>query len=111
MLLEMMAASPDFDGIIANVSGIEWALSRGDEEMFREMLDRAKVLGKDSGKATMLVMGEPETRDPSILVAVLEARDELAAAGAAIYPDIESATRAMGRYVRHMAQKQGATDQ
>jgi acyl-CoA synthetase (NDP forming) len=105
MLLEMMAASPDFDAIIANVSGIEWALSRGDEKMFREMLDRAKVLGKESGKATMLVMGEPETRDTSILMAVLEARDELAAAGVAIYPDIARATRSMGRYVRHMGEK------
>jgi len=105
MLLEMMAASPDFDAIIANVSGIEWALSRGDEKMFRGMLDRAKVLGKESGKATMLVMGEPETRDTSILVAVLEARDELASAGVAIYPDIARATRSMGRYVRHMGEK------
>ena len=104
-LLEMMAASPDFDAIIANVSGIEWALSRGDEEMFRGMLDRAKMLGKDSGKTTMLVMGEPETRDTSILVAVLNARDELAAAGVAVYSDIERATKTMGRYVRHMGEK------
>jgi acyl-CoA synthetase (NDP forming) len=101
LLLEMMAASPDFDAIIANVSGIEWALSRGDEKMFREMLDRAKTLGKDSGKATMLVMGDPETSDTLIMAAVLEARDELAAAGVAVYSDIERATRAMGRYVRH----------
>ena len=105
MLLEMMAASPDFDAIIANVSGIEWALSRGDEKMFREMLDRAKVLGKESGKATMLVMGEPDTRDRSILVAVLEARDELSAAGVAIYPSIERAARSMGRYLRHIGEK------
>ncbi len=105
LLLEMMAASPDFDAIISNVSGIEWALSRGDEKMFREMLDRAKTLGNESGKATMLVMGEPETRDTSIMVAVLEARDELAAAGVAIYPDMERATKTMGRYVRHMGEK------
>jgi acyl-CoA synthetase (NDP forming) len=107
ILLEMMAASPDFDAIIANVNGIEWALSRGDEEMFREMLDRAKNLGKDSEKATMLVMGEPETRDTSIRNAVFEARDELAAAGVAIYPDIERAVATMGRYVRHLAEKDG----
>ena len=105
MLLEMMAASPDFDAIIANVSGIEWALSRGDKKMFREMLDRARRLGKGSGKATMLVMGEPETRDTSIRNAVFEARNELAVAGVAIYPDIERATGTMGRYVRHLAEK------
>ena len=77
----------------------------GDEKMFREMLDRAKMLGNESGKATMLVMGEPETRDTSIMVAVLKARDELAAAGVAIYPDMETATKTMGRYVRHMGEK------
>ncbi len=100
-----MAASPDFDAIIANVSGIEWALSRGDEKMFREMLDRAKKLGKESGKATMLVMGEPETRDPSIRNAVFDAREELTAAGVAIYPDIERAAGALGRYVRYLAER------
>ena len=105
LLLEMMAASPDFDALIANVSGIEWALSRGDEKMFREMLDRAKKLGKGSGKATMLVMGEPETRDPSIRNAVFDAREELTAAGVAIYPDIERAAGALGRYVRYLAER------
>ena len=39
---------------------------------------------------------------PSVLVAVLEARDELARAGVAVYSDIESAATAMGRYLRHM---------
>jgi hypothetical protein len=73
--------------------------------MPREMLDGAKNLGKDSGKATMLVMGEPETRDTSIRNAVFEARDELATAGVAIYPDIERATETMGRYVRYLAER------
>jgi acyl-CoA synthetase (NDP forming) len=35
------------------------------------------------------------------------AREELAAAGVAIYPDIERAARAMGRYVRYLAERQG----
>jgi hypothetical protein len=39
------------------------------------------------------------------MVAVLEARDELAAAGVAVYSDIERATRAMGRYVRHKCEE------
>jgi acyl-CoA synthetase (NDP forming) len=85
MLLEMMAASPDFDAIIANVSGIEWALSRGNEKMFREMLDRAKTLGKKSGKATMLVMGDPETSDRSILVAGPSRLRRAATAGVAAH--------------------------
>jgi hypothetical protein len=50
-------------------------------------------------------MGEPETRDTSILVAVLEARDELATAGVALYSDIERAAKTLGRYVRHMGEE------
>jgi hypothetical protein len=37
----------------------------------------------------------------------MEARWELVAAGVAVYPDIERAALAMGRYVRYMAQRQG----
>jgi hypothetical protein len=39
-----------------------------------------------------------------ILVAVLEARDELSAAGVAIYPSIEKAARSMGRYLHHIGE-------
>ena len=102
---DMMAASPAYDAIIANVS-VEHALMRPDgAKMFRETLDRLKRLGTEGEKATMLVVGDPESRDERRWKAVLEAREELAAAGAALYPDIERAARAMGRYVHYLAQR------
>ncbi len=105
-ILEMMAASPAYDAIIANMRGIEHALRQDDGgKRFRQMMDRTKKLATKSGKAAMLIMGEPESRDGDRWKAVLEARDELAAAGAAIYPDMERATRAMGRYTEHVAQR------
>jgi hypothetical protein len=53
----------------------------------------------------MLVVPDPETRDERRWKAVLEARWELTAAGAALYPDIERAARALGRYIHYMAQR------
>jgi acyl-CoA synthetase (NDP forming) len=104
-VIEMMAASPAYDAIIANTH-VDHALSRtGGRKQFRQTIDRLKKLGTESGKATMLVIPDPESRDERRWKAVREARWELAAAGVALYPDIERATRAMGRYVRYLAQR------
>ncbi len=54
----------------------------------------------------MLIMGEPESGEEWRYKTVRDARGELAAAGVALYPDIERATLAMGRYVRYLAQRQ-----
>jgi len=102
-IIEMMAASPAYDAIIANTH-VEHALRRGDgDKAFRETIERLRRLGTESGKATMLVMENPESREDWRRKAVMQARDELAAAGVAIYPDIERAARAMSRYVHYMA--------
>jgi len=105
-VMGMMAASPAYDAIIAN-SHVDFALNNADGgKRFRETLERLKKLGTQTGKAAMLVLPDPETRDERRWKAVLEARWELTAAGAALYPDIERAARAMGRYVHYMAQRQ-----
>ncbi len=107
-VIQLMAASPAYDLIFANARGVEHMLNREDgEKLFRNAIDVLKKLAKESGKATMLVMGEPEFRDERRWKAAMGAREELAAAGVAIYPDIERAARAMGRYVRHLAEQEG----
>ena len=104
-VIEMMAASPAYDAIIASVH-IHHAFGGGDDDKaFRQMIDRLKRLGTESGKATMLVLGDPESRDERRLKAAMQARWELAEAGVALYPDIERAVRAMGRYVDYFAQR------
>jgi acyl-CoA synthetase (NDP forming) len=106
-VVEMMAASPAYDAIIAT-SHVDFALSGDDGgKRFRETVDRLKKLGTESGKAAMLVVADPESRDQSRWKAVMEARWELTAAGVALYPDIERAALAMGRYVDYMAQRRG----
>lgn len=107
-IIELMAASPVYNSIIANVRGIEHALRRDDDgTAFRESLDRVKKLATGSGKATMLVMGEPEAREEWRWKAAMTAREELVAAGAAIYPELERAVQALGRYAAYMAERRG----
>jgi acyl-CoA synthetase (NDP forming) len=105
-VIRMMAASPAYDMVLANARGVEHMLNQEDGgKLFQEAMDLLKGLGKNNGKATMLIMGEPESGEEWRYRTVRDARDELAAAGVAIYPDIERATRAMGRYVRYLAQR------
>jgi hypothetical protein len=101
-----MAASPAYDLIFANARGVEHMLNQEDgEKLFWNAIELLKGLGKESGKATMLVMGEPEFRDERRWKAAMDARETLAMAGVAIFPDIERAARAMGRYVQHLAER------
>ena len=80
--------------------------SEDGEQLFRNAIDVLKRLGKENGKAMMLVMGEPEFRDDRRWKAAMGAREEMAAAGVAIYPNIERAARSMGRYVSYLAERQ-----
>ena len=90
--------------------GIEHALGRDDGgELFRDTLDRAKRLAKESGKAAMFVLGEPESNEEWRWKGAIRVRDELAAAGVAVYPDMDRATRTMGRYLGYLARRRGGS--
>ncbi len=107
-IIDLMAADPIYDAIIANVRGIEHALSRDDDgKTFRETVDRVKKLATENGKPAAVVMGDTESREESRWKAVNETRDELAAAGVAIFPDMERASRTMGRFIEYMTDRQG----
>jgi acyl-CoA synthetase (NDP forming) len=109
-VMEMMVANRAYDAIIANVRGIEHALGRDDDgELFRETLDRAKRLAKDSGKAAMFVLGEPDSSEDWRWKGAIRVRDELAAAGVAVFPDMDRATRTLGRYLRYLTRRQDAS--
>ena len=56
----------------------------------------------------MLVMADSESREEWRRKLASDARRELAAAGVAIYPDMDRAARAMGRYVRYLAERRNA---
>jgi acyl-CoA synthetase (NDP forming) len=109
-VLQLMVASPAYDLVIANVRGLEWiaAPEEGGGQVFRGAVDLLKRLGRESGKGVMLVMADSESREEWRRELALHARRELAAAGVAIYPDMDRAARAMGRYVRYLAERREA---
>jgi acyl-CoA synthetase (NDP forming) len=106
-VLRLMVASSAYDLVIANVRGLEWiaAPEEGGGQVFRGAVEMLKRLGRESRKAVMLVMSDSESREEWRRELALQARRELATAGVAIYPDIGRAARAMGRYVRYLAQR------
>jgi len=105
-VMEMLSGHSSYDGIIANVRGIERAYKKDDGgQQLKETLDQVKRVAKQHGKAAMLVMGEPESREEWRWKAAMHVSDELAAAEVAIYPNMERASHAMGRYVRHMQRR------
>jgi len=107
-ILDMMAASPAYDAIILNLP-VERALHRmGTDRFPPEAIERLKRLGTANGKALMIVAEEPESREESRVKAVLDARDQFAAAGVAVYPDIERGIWAMARYVHYEAQRRAS---
>lgn len=106
-VMRLMAASPAYDLIFANARGVEHMLNQEDgDRLFGDAIDLLKKMAKESGKAAMLVMGEPEFRDERRWKAAMDARAALASAGVAIYPDIERAVRAMGRYVKYTSERE-----
>jgi acyl-CoA synthetase (NDP forming) len=98
-VMQAMAASPRYHAVLANIRWLEHTLNREDgEELFRRTLDHLKGLAKDYGKATVMVMGEPETQQEDRWRTVRGARSELSDSGVALYPDIERAARTLGKY-------------
>ncbi|HET8944234.1 MAG TPA: hypothetical protein VFO59_05575, partial [Dehalococcoidia bacterium] len=104
LVLQALAASPEYDVVLANVRWIEFMVGREDgEAAFEKTLEQLKDLATENGKATMFVLGDSESPDELRRRAVKAARRELAEAGVALYPDIERAARTLGRYVEHLA--------
>ncbi len=101
-VIKLMAASPQYDAVLANVRWLEHTLNRENgEDAFRRTLEDLKRLAKDYGKATVMIMGEPESQQEERWKAVREARAELAASAVALYPDAQRAAWSLGTYIRY----------
>ncbi len=103
-VIRSMAASPHYHAVLANIRWLEHTLNREDgEDVFRRTLEHLKGLAKDYGKATVMVMGEPEAQQEDRWKTVRGARSELSESGVAIYPDIERAAKTLGKYASYCA--------
>jgi acetyltransferase len=97
-MLEMMAQSPHFDLLIANV-GEDWILGRPDaEERLRHLVGRLLEVAGRTAKPLAFVLGAANSPDEGRRRVVEEARARLVGAGVAVYPSIERAAWALSRF-------------
>jgi acyl-CoA synthetase (NDP forming) len=97
-MLEMMAKSPHFDLLIANV-GEDWVLGRPDaEERLRHLVGRLLEVAASAAKPLAFVLGPADSPDEGRRRIVDEARSRLVGAGAAVYPTVERAAWALNRF-------------
>ncbi len=98
-LLEMMVESPHFDLLAASL-GEDWLLGRPDaRDRLRHVVERFLEVGQRCRKPLAFVVGPPEWPEEWRRHAVDEARQRLVEAGMAVFPTIERAARALGRFV------------
>ena len=99
-VLEMMLDSPQFDLLIANV-GEDWVLGRPDSaRRLNHIVERFAGIGRRSQKPVAYVLGPADSPDEERWRAVEQARTLLVDAGLAVFPTVERAAWALGRFVR-----------
>ncbi len=96
----MMLDSPQFDLLIANV-GEDWVLGRPDSaRRLNHIVERFAGIGRRAQKPVAYVLGPADSPDEERWRAVEQARTLLVDAGLAVFPTVERAAWALGRYVQ-----------
>ncbi|MGB6896504.1 MAG: CoA-binding protein [Dehalococcoidia bacterium] len=100
-ILDMMAESPHYDLLIANV-GEDWPLGRpGGEAMVLHVVDRFIDASRRASKPLGVVLGSADSPEERRWQTMVEARERLVDAGVAVYPSIGRAARAMVRFTQY----------
>lgn len=102
-VLEMMAASEDFDALIANV-GEDWVLGRPDAvERMAHLVGRFAQIGGAATKPLAYVLGPADSFDETKWRAVARGQQALTDARLAVYPSVDRAANAIARYLARAA--------
>jgi acyl-CoA synthetase (NDP forming) len=100
-ILEAMSASAQFDALIANV-GEDWVLGRPDAvERMAHLADRFAAIGEVATKPMAFVLGPADSPDETKWRAVEGGRRRITDARLALFPSVDRAASALGRYLRH----------
>jgi acyl-CoA synthetase (NDP forming) len=104
-ILAMMAASPAFDVLIANL-GEDWILGRPDaEQRLEHVTARFVEVASSSRKPLAFVLGPADSPEEWRWRAIEGARQRLAAARLAVYPTIERAAWALSRWLAYLEER------
>ena len=105
-MLEMMAASPHFDLLIANI-GEDWILGRPDaEERLLHVVGRFLEVADRTSKPLAFVLAFADSPEEWRRKLVTEAWARLVGAGVAVYPTVERAAWALNRFVGHWQERE-----
>lgn len=97
-VLQMMLESDAFDLFIGNL-GEDWVLGRPDaQERLAHLAARFAAVASAAAKPVALVLGPADSPDERRWRAVESARQQLVAAGCAVFPSIDRAALALSRY-------------
>ena len=100
-ILEMMAESPEYDLLIANI-GEDWVLGRPDfARRLSHIVERFVDIARGCPKPLAFVLGPADSPDEERWRAVEGARGQFVEAGLAVFPTAERAASALSRYVRY----------
>jgi acyl-CoA synthetase (NDP forming) len=104
-ILEMMASSPQFDVLIANL-GEDWILGRPDaERRLEHVAARFVDVASRCRKPLAFVLGPADSPDEGRWRAVEGARQRLTVARLAVYPTIERAAWALSRWLTYWQER------
>jgi acyl-CoA synthetase (NDP forming) len=105
-ILERMSHSPHFDVLIANL-GEDWILGRPNGIAAVHWLAKKLLeIGRNTAKPMAVVLGPSDSPDEWRWRAVVGVRQRLVDGGAAVYPFIDTAARAIGRFVRFWRERE-----
>jgi acyl-CoA synthetase (NDP forming) len=100
-ILEMMASSPRFDVLVANL-GEDWILGRPDaERRLEHVAARFVEVASRCEKPLAFVLGPADSPDEGRWRAVEATRQRLVQARLAVYPTIERAASALSRWLTY----------
>jgi acetyltransferase len=104
-ILEMMAESPEYDLLIANI-GEDWVLGRPDfARRLSHIVERFVDIARRCPKPVAFVLGPADSPDEERWRAVEGARGQLVEAGLAVFPTVERAASALSRYVGYWEER------
>ena len=104
-ILALMNEDPQYDALIG-ILGEPWALGRPNaEQIVRRVAQRFCEIGREARKPIAIVVGPADYGEEWQWRLLWEARQELVAAGMAVFPTVESAIWALSRFLPYWEER------
>jgi acyl-CoA synthetase (NDP forming) len=109
-VLEWLSESPDIDMLVANV-GEPWAFGRPNAEaIIPRVTERFVQICRQTTKPFAVVIGPSDYPDEARWRLASQARERLVEAGAAVFPSVERAVRALAIFVDYWERRGASGD-